>query len=106
MANDPSDGASDFSDRLSLIRGLCESWPGWNEYQRKAACRALFWLCDELIELAQQTAYPDNRDYVLGYLETIQAQANNGAISGKLDVQEVHGSIVAIGGMAQDPPLP
>jgi hypothetical protein len=97
---------SDFSDRLSLIRGLCESWHGWNEHQRKSACRALFWLCDELIALANATAFEDNRDYVLGYLTGIQEAANKGAISGNLDAKEVHYSIVAIGGMAEDPPLP
>jgi hypothetical protein len=97
---------SDFSDRLCLIRGVCESWPEWNEYQRKAACRALFWLSDELIELAQRTAFPDNRDYVLGYLRGIQRMSDEASPSGNLDVEEVHRAIVAIGGMAQDPPLP
>jgi hypothetical protein len=97
---------SDFSDRLSLIRGVCESWHGWNEYQRKAACRALFWLSDELIELAQRTAYPNNLNYVLGYLRGIQRCADDAAASGNLDIEEVHSAIVKIGGMAQDPPLP
>ncbi len=98
---------TEFSDKVSLIRGVCEAWRGWNVEQRKAACRALFWLCDQLLEQSEASASPEERKrYVRGKLLSIQDAADDGSHSGELDVLHVQECGVCIMGMTPDPPLP
>jgi hypothetical protein len=91
-----------FSDKLSLIRGVCESWDDWNEHQRKSSCRALIWLCDQLQEDVKQRCPDEREDYVSGYLESIREAAEKGSRSGKLDVREIQQHAGVISGLIPD----
>lgn len=97
---------AEFSDKLSFIRGVCESWHGWNIEQRKAVCRALFWLCDLLLEDVQQRCPAERRQYVSGSLRALKERADKGAISGELDVALAHEDAVSAMGWVPDEPLP
>ena len=41
---------ADYNDKISFVRAVCEAAPKWNAGGKKAAARALFWLCDSLQE--------------------------------------------------------
>jgi len=97
---------TEFSDKLSLVRGVCESWPGWNVEQRKAACRAIFWLCDLLLEEVEQRCPTEHRQYVSGCLRSLKDRSDKGAISGELDVGAAHEDAVCAMGWIPDEPLP
>jgi hypothetical protein len=96
-----------FSDKLTLIRGVCDSWSGWNENERKAACRALFWLSDMLLEEAAAShATEDCKHYVRGKLLSLQDAAEAGAKTADLDILHVQECSVCVTGMIPEDPLP
>jgi hypothetical protein len=76
---------TEFLDRLSLVRGVCESWGNWNDEQRKAACRAIFWLCDQLLEDIDRRCPEEKRSYVRGKILSLQDRAEKGGTSGDFD---------------------
>jgi hypothetical protein len=76
---------TEFLDRLSLVRGVCESWGNWNDEQRKAACRAIFWLCDQLLEDIDRRCPEEKRSYVRGKILSLRDRAEKGRTSGDFD---------------------
>jgi hypothetical protein len=81
---------TEFSDKLSLVRGVCESWCNCNDEQRKAACRAIFWLCDQLLEDIDRRCPEEKRSYVRGKILSLQDRAEKGRTSGDFDPIDAH----------------
>jgi hypothetical protein len=97
---------TEFTDKLSLVSGVCESWSNWNDEQRKAACRAIFWLCDHLLEDIDRRCSEETRSYVRGKILSLQDRAEKGSISGDLDPTAAHqDAISAMGWVPNDPTL-
>jgi hypothetical protein len=97
---------TDFSSKLLLIRGICDSWHRWDLEERKAACGALIWFCDLLLNACEQSsASEDRKDYAREKLLSIHHAADAGCLSGMLDVPHVQECAVCTMGVMPDAPL-
>jgi hypothetical protein len=81
---------TEFSDKLSLAHCVLDSWQNWNDERRKSACRAIFWLCDQLLEEIDRRCPEETRSYVRGNILSLQDRAEKGSVSGDLDVSAAY----------------
>ena len=97
---------TEFSDKLSLVRAVCECWDSWPDEPRKSACRAIFWLCDQLLEDIDRRCPEERRSYVRGKILSLQDRAEEGSISGDFDPIDAHQDAISAKGLVPDDPTP
>jgi hypothetical protein len=78
---------ADYNDKISFVRAVCEAAPKWNAEQKKAAARAIFWLCDSLEEDVQARCPKAQLQYVGNNVKALQSHADEWARSGDIDLK-------------------
>jgi hypothetical protein len=97
---------ADYNDKMSFVRAVCEAGPAWNAEQRKAAARALFWLCDSLQEDVQARCPKPQLEYVSGNVRALQSHADHWARSGDIDFEDLSDYLRRLTGWVADAPFP
>jgi hypothetical protein len=97
---------ADYDDKMSFVRAVCEAGPKWNAEQKKAAARALFWLCDFLREDVQQRCPKAQLDYVSNNVRALQSYADEWARSGDINFEDLMDYLRRLTGWVPDEPFP
>lgn len=97
---------ADYNDKMSFVRGVCEAGSTWNAEQKKAAARALFWLCDSLQEDVMARCPKAQLDYVSDNVRALQSHADEWARSGDIDFEYLTDYRARLTGWVPDEPLP
>ena len=100
------DATADYNDKMSFVRAMREAGPQWNDAQKKAAARALFWLCDSLQEDVRERCPKAQLDYVSGNVRALQEDADRWSRDGNIDFDELQDYLGRLTGWVPDKPLP
>ena len=80
----------DFDDKLSLVRAFLEAAPKWNTNAQRSGSRAMFWLCDQLLQdVEDRSKKPDPATYLSGKLRTLKAYFDEWSHSGHIDFESI-----------------
>jgi hypothetical protein len=97
---------SEYNDKILLIRGIVDAAPQWNDFSKKSACRALFWLCEQLIVDIEERANPANKAYLLGQLVGLRQYCDEWSHTGAINFEFLRDCEIGLTGDVPDDPLP